>query len=436
MSSATDPTKQGSVELDASSSPSECADAARHWVEKNVPSPWRTAAEHGGAAAIRAVRSRDDYRDWYPVFGRSGLVVPDWPREYGGLGVDQPGARAIAAVLSPYNLRPLNPLGLNNTAAALFTHGTEEQRRRYLPPIVRNEERWCQLFSEPGAGSDLASLSTRAERAGNDWLITGQKVWTTWATESDFAILLARTDPSLPKNRGVTYFLIDLRQPGVTVRPLRQLTGEVEFNEVFLDAARVPDSQRVGPINGGWKVAGSTLSSERQMVAGGGSTGGERLGGTGVARLIALARERGRSGEPILRDRLASLWIEERVRAWTNLRVGVNVVAGHAPGSAASIGKIHQSTLNQRVQLLAVDILGLGATAWLGGDDLPPSSVSGDRYLRHLRFEVQGMLRSRANSIEGGTTEVNKNILGERVLGLPREHDQWHGSPWRDVPRG
>ncbi len=173
------------------------------------------------------------------MFGQSGLVVPAWPVEYGGLGVTTAMARTIDTELRRYNLGRLNPLGLNLAAPALFAYGTEEQRRRFLPPIVRNEEVWCQLFSEPGAGSDLASLATRAVRDGDTWVVTGQKVWTTWAHVSDFAVLLARTDVEVPKRDGLTYFLLDLRQPGVEIKPLRHIGGEIDFNEVFLDGARV-----------------------------------------------------------------------------------------------------------------------------------------------------------------------------------------------------
>jgi alkylation response protein AidB-like acyl-CoA dehydrogenase len=297
---------------------------------------------------------------------------------------------------------------------------------------VRNEEAWCQLFSEPGAGSDLASLATRAERDGDEWVITGQKVWTTWAHLADWAVLLARTDVDLPKRQGLTYFLIDLHQPGVEVRPLRHIGGEVDFNEVFLEAARVPDGCRVGEVGAGWKVANSTLSGERQMVSGAGSGGVDRIGGSGVGYLIRLARRHsaeGRPGgwdDPVRRDEIMRLYCEERIREWTNQRVRSQARAGRAPGPESSVGKLHQGELNQRVQLAVMSVVGMGATAWLG--DI------GD-YASSLPYELRGMLRSRANTIEGGTTEINKNILGERVLGLPREPDPYSSRPWREVPR-
>ncbi|MFN8026811.1 MAG: acyl-CoA dehydrogenase family protein, partial [Acidimicrobiia bacterium] len=180
------------------------------WTEEYVPVAWREAADRGGNAAIREVRSRDDYEAWYPVFGRSGLVAPTWAPEYGGLGLEPAVARLCDAELSKYNLGRLNPLGLNNAAAAIIAYGTEEQKRRFLPPIVRNEEVWCQLFSEPGAGSDIASLSTRAVRDGDEWILDGQKVWTTWGFAAHYGVAIARTDPDVPKRRGITYFLVDM----------------------------------------------------------------------------------------------------------------------------------------------------------------------------------------------------------------------------------
>jgi acyl-CoA synthetase (AMP-forming)/AMP-acid ligase II/alkylation response protein AidB-like acyl-CoA dehydrogenase len=404
----------------------EVVNVVRAWIEQHVPAEWRKASRRGGAQAIREVRSRAEYEAWYPVFARSGLVVPTWPVEYGGLDLEPATARRAEAELRPYNLGRLNPLGLNLTAPALFAHGTEEQRLRFLPPIVRNEEKWCQLFSEPGAGSDLASLATTAVREGDEWVVTGQKVWTTWAHVSDFAVLLARTDPHAPKRKGITYFLLDLHQPGVDVRPLRHLGGEVDFNEVFLDGARVPDSQRVGDTGDGWRVAGATLSGERQMVSGEGSGGVDRIGGAGTSHLLDLWRRRAQSTDPITRQDLMRVYSEERIRAWTNERVRAQVRAGRTPGPESSIGKVHQGDLNQRVQTLAVRLLGMDAVAW---------ESTADDYAESSPFEVRGMLRSRANTIEGGTTEVNKNVLGERVLGLPREPDPWQGKPWREVPR-
>jgi alkylation response protein AidB-like acyl-CoA dehydrogenase len=409
--------------IDETTSAGDAVSIVSAWIEETVPAEWRAAAAEGGKA-LRAARSHDDYRKWYPAFADTGLVMPTWQPKHGGLGVDRDVAKAIEVVLAPIRLTRLNPLGLNNTAAALFSHGTEEQRLRFLPPIVRNEEKWCQLFSEPGAGSDLASLATRAVRDGDEWVVTGQKVWTTWADEADFGILLARTDPDLPKHQGITYFLLDMHQPGVEVRPLRQITGEREFNEVFIDCARVPDAHRVGEMNDGWRVSASTLSSERQMVSGSGSGGMGRLGGSSAERLISLAKETGQWDDPVIRHRVMHVWAQEQIRGWTNARVRAALSAGQSPGAASSIGKVHQATLNQQIQDLMVDLVGTTAVAW-------PVTVDEDALPR----EVQGWMRSLANGTEGGTTDINKNILGERVLGLPKEPDSWKGKPWKDIPR-
>jgi alkylation response protein AidB-like acyl-CoA dehydrogenase len=406
--------------ITSETSPEEAASLTAAWVAEHVPEAWRSAAGRGGHAAIREVRTRSDYEAWYPTFAAAGLVAPTWPVEYGGLDVSPAVARAMERELAPFNLGRLNPLGLNLAAPALFAHGTEEQRRRFLPRIVDNSEKWCQLFSEPGAGSDLASLATRAVRDGDQWVLTGQKVWTTWAHVSDLGVCLARTDGDVPKRRGITYFLVDLHADGVTVRPLRHLTGEIDFNEVFLDEVVVPDDRRVGEVGAGWTVANATLSGERQMVSGSGSGGVDRIGGQGAERLVELARERGRWDDPLVRQAIMRVYSEELIRAWTNQRVRAGLRAGRSPGPESSVGKVHQGELNQRIQLLATDLLGPAATGW-AGDGLP--------------HEVKGMLRSRANTIEGGTTEVNKNILGERVLGLPREPDLWKDAPWSEVPR-
>jgi alkylation response protein AidB-like acyl-CoA dehydrogenase len=416
------------LSIDAGASDADAVAAVRAWVDANVPPAWVEAGRRGGPPAVRAVRTRAEYEAWYPVFAASGLVAPTWPVEYAGLDLAPAVARRVEQELAPFNLGRLNPLGLNLTAPALFAHGTEEQRLRYLPPIVCNEEVWCQLFSEPGAGSDLASLATRAERDGDRWIVNGQKVWTTWAHRADFGVLLARTDVDAPKRAGITYFLIDLHQPGVEVRPLRHIGGDVDFNEVFLDGAVVPDAQRVGDVGDGWRVANATLSGERQMVSGAGSGGVDRIGGRGIDHVLGLARDRDRSRDAVVRQELMRLYSEERIRDWTNQRVRAQVKAGRSPGPESSIGKVHQGGLNQRVQLLATALLGMDGVAWLAAE---PGAGYGDS----LPAEVRGMLRSRANTIEGGTTEVNKNVVGERVLGLPREPDPWRESPWRETPR-
>jgi alkylation response protein AidB-like acyl-CoA dehydrogenase len=405
--------------IGASTTDADAVDAVRAWIEAHVPRRWIDAGRTGGAAGVRRVRTRAEYESWYPEFARSGLVVPTWPVAYGGLGLSQAVARRAELELAPFNLGRLNPLGLNLAAPALFAHGTEEQRLRFLPPIVGNAEVWCQLFSEPAAGSDLASLATRATRDGDRWIVTGQKVWTTWAHRADWAVLLARTDPDTPKRDGITYFLIDLHQAGVEIRPLRHMGGDVDFNEVFLDGAITSDALRVGAVGDGWKVANATLSGERQMVSGAGSGGVDRIGGLGVANLLELAGRQDQCRDPVMRQSLMRVLSEERIRDWTNQRVRARVKAGLPPGPESSIGKVHQGNLNQRVQLLATTLLGTDAIAWTGTS---------------LPSEVRGMFRSRANTIEGGTTEINKNVLGERVLGLPREPDPWRGVSWRDTP--
>jgi alkylation response protein AidB-like acyl-CoA dehydrogenase len=272
-------------------------------------------------------------------------------------------------------------------------------------------------------------------------VLTGQKVWSTWAHNADYGVLLARTDPDLPKRKGITYFLVDLHQPGVEVRALRHITGEIDFNETFLDAARVPDFNRVGDVGDGWKVANATLSGERQMVSGSGSGGVDRIGGSGAEHLVEIAKANTGAGleggwdDPVVRQQIMRLLSEERIRGWTNQRVRAGLKAGRSPGPESSIGKVHQGSLNQRIQALATDLLGARAIAW----EAAPGTATGDdvaeAYALTLPREVKGMLRSRANTIEGGTSEVNKNILGERVLGLPREPDQYQGAAWRDIPR-
>jgi acyl-CoA synthetase (AMP-forming)/AMP-acid ligase II/alkylation response protein AidB-like acyl-CoA dehydrogenase len=398
------------------------------WVDTAVPAEWRDAAARGGLIELRRVRPRAAYEDWYPAFAASGLVASTWPVEYCGLGVSNVTARAIDEVLAPYHLGRLNPLGLSLAGPTLLAWGTDEQKARYLPPIVYNEERWCQLFSEPGAGSDLASLATGAVRDGDEWVISGQKVWSTWAHESHFALTLARSDPGVPKREGITYFIVPVNAPGVVVRPLRQMTGEADFNEVFLDGVRVPDALRIGPVGGGWRVAAATLTGERQRISGAGAGGVDRIGGRSIGRLVTGARERAARdpntgwGDPRVRQRVMRLYATEQALAWTNARARDARRAGRPPGAESSIGKLLAAELNVAAQEEWLMLLGAAAIARAEDDD-DAGSV------------VRGFLRSRANTIEGGTSEVQRTILGERVLGLPREPGPHQGAPWHDVPR-
>ena len=408
------------VAIDADTSPDDVRRAVATWLENTVPREWRDAVARGGVVELRRVRPRDVYERWYPAFAASGLVAPTWAPDYGGLGVSNATARIIDDVLAPHHLGRLNPLGLSLAGPTLLSWGSEEQRHRYLPPIVRNEERWCQLFSEPGAGSDLASLAMSAVRDGDEWVLTGQKVWSTWAHESNFALTLARSNPDVPKREGITYFIVPVDARGVAVRPLRQMTGEADFNEVFLDGVRISDAMRIGPVDEGWQVAGATLSGERQMISGTGAGGVDRIGGRSVERLVARVGERG--DDPVARQRVMRLYATERALAWTNARARQARRVGRPPGPESSIGKLLAAELNQAAQEEWLRLCGPAAMARVDED-------------HDTRAVVHGFLRSRANTIEGGTSEVQRNVIGERVLGLPREPDQFRDAPWRDVPR-
>lgn len=414
------------IEVSPDISKASLEDLIEEWVVSNVPEQWRRAVASGDIQALRKVRSAADYEEWYPRLGRSGLAVPAWRREYGGLGLNHDLAAVVSRSLSRHHLAILNVLGVSLAGPTILECASERQKLELLPKIPTNEHVWCQLWSEPGAGSDLASLATRAERDGSDWILNGQKVWSTFAHVATHGMLLARTDPDLPKHRGITYFALDMTAPGVEVRPLRKLNGDAEFNEVFLSDVRVPDSARIGPVNEGWRVAMSTLRAERQMLSGSGSGTRERTSGRSPERLIEAAkafRADGRrpADDPSIRYRLIDVWVESRLLQWTNQRARDLRKAGIG-GAEASIRKLFQSEHNQRVQNLAVDILGMKALAIEEGD-------------RDAAAAAYGFLRSRGDTIAGGTSEIQRNTLGERVLGLPREPSIDRAVPWSEVPR-
>src|SRR5690606_27955686 len=316
-------------------------------------------------------------------------------------------------------------IGLGMAAPTILAHGTEEQKRRFLRPLWTGEEVWCQLFSEPGAGSDLAALATRAVRDGDDWVVTGQKVWTSIAHEAKWAILLARTDPDVPKHQGITYFICGMAAPGVEVRPLRQLTGEAEFNEVFLNGVRIPDRHRLGGGGGGWRVARTTLMNERVSIGGGDLP---REGGM-IGVVARLWRERPDLRTPARHDQLLRLWVQAEVARLAGQRLRQQLAAGQ-PGPEGSANKLTFARLNQEISGFELELLdgeGLRHDDWTMRRPRQVDFVGRSPTYRYLR--------AKGNSIEGGTSEVLRNIIAERVLGLPPEPRTDVGVAWKDLPR-
>jgi alkylation response protein AidB-like acyl-CoA dehydrogenase len=346
-------------------------------------------------------------RDWQRRLHDAGYVGLLWPREYGGRGapptqqaiLNQELARARAPQL-------INRVGVNNTGPTLIAHGTEAQKRRLLPPILSGDELWCQLFSEPNAGSDLAALRTRAEPDGDDFTVSGQKVWTSYAQFATWGILLARTDPSAPKHRGITYFVLDMASPGITIRPLRQATGSTEFSEVFLDGVRVPRDHVVGEVNQGWEIALTTLAHERGT---GFAFKEQVLQKIAVEDLVRLARARGRATDPTVRQAIARGWVEVEIMGLMNCRTLTRLERGGEPGPESSLVKLFWASLTQRLHELALELEGPYAA-------LVASSAHA---VEDGRWQ-QAFLWSRVGSIAGGTSEVQANIIAQRILGLPR----------------
>ncbi|MFS2291153.1 MAG: acyl-CoA dehydrogenase family protein [Actinomadura sp.] len=355
----------------------------------------------------------------------AGLSWVHFPVGLGGLGVSRGLQKAADRILQeaggpePFSI---NPMGYGMAAPTILEHGSPELCERLLRPLATTEHIWCQMFSEPGAGSDLAGLATMAVRDGDDWIVTGQKVWTSKAHEARWGLLLARSDPDAPKHRGLTYFVVDMHAPGVDVRPLRQITGAAEFNEVHLNGVRVPDGDRLGEVGNGWKVAMTTLMNERVAIGDGSSA---RDSGP-IRDALDLWARRPDLHTPVQRDRLAGLWIEAEAQRLNRARARVAASTG-SPGPEGTIAKLAGAELNQRVYEYCIELLGAEGTLY-GSYDSPGPDVGGPLQQRFLR--------SRANTIEGGTSEVLRNVLAERVLGLPGEPRTDTGRPWREVPRG
>jgi alkylation response protein AidB-like acyl-CoA dehydrogenase len=386
--------------VDLSFTPDEQAFAreVREWLEANLELPPAFDSLEDEIAWARAWQARLAADRWVGIH---------WPEEYGGRGCS-PHEVAIynmeyARARAP---QPVNRVGVNNVGPTLLAFGTDEQKRRWLPPILDASELWCQLFSEPGAGSDLAALTTRAVPVEGGWVVTGQKVWTSHAQWSRWGICLARTDPDAPKHAGISYLVVDMEADGLEIRPLVQLTGEAEFNEVFLDEVFVPEDQLVGGLHQGWSVASTTLSHERGTIF---AFKEQVVHEVYLDELFALARQREELDDPLVADALAQSFVELRVLRLHNWRTLSRLARGIEPGPETSWIKLHWSEMSQALSTRAVDLCGETAPLWRGADDVP---VDG-------KWQRQ-WLWSKAASIAGGTSEIQRNIIAERILGLPR----------------
>ncbi len=390
------------MDLTLSPSEEEFREEVRSWLQENHPGPEPEA----GLDEVMAFR-----RKWQLKLHGAGWAGISWPKEYGGRGATMIEQAIFAAEASRQEApAPANVLGLAMGGPVVIAHGSDEQKARYLEPILTGEEIWCQGFSEPESGSDLASLKTRAVKDGDEWVVSGQKVWTTFAQYAKWCMLVARTDPDAPKHQGLTYFLMDMEQDAVQTRPLVQITGEGEFNEVFFEEARVPDANVVGGVGNGWAVAITTLMNERAGLAFGAISQIQNS----LGRLAKLARETPANGgtaaeDPYFRQRIAQLNIEVETMRLNAYRGLTKTMQSGIPGPEGSLGKWQWADINQDLTELALEIEGAYSVLMRGSDH----AVSGGAW-------QYGFLRSRANSIEGGTTDILKNIIAERVLGLPR----------------
>ena len=388
---------------------------ARAWLAEHV-GPFKVDPDRGGESLIFADVEDTDYvvrgKAWQQVLFGGGFAGLGWPVEFGGLALPIGqrivwGQEASAAGAPP----TINVIGEGMAGPTIIAHGSQEQKRRYLEPLLRGDEIWCQLISEPAAGSDVAAVTTRAQRDGDEWIVDGQKVWTSAAHYADFGILLARSNWDVPKHRGCTYFIVDMKTPGVTVRPLRQMTGGASFNEVFLDGVRIPDAQRVDAEGNGWAVAITTLMNERLSI--GANLGG---GSFGYDRMISELRERGVADDPHVRQLAAQIYIESKCLQYLGYRAVSKLMQGQIPGPEGSVAKLLLGSTARKADRLLDAMRGPAATL-------------------HDRF-TDLQLFIPAIAIAGGTDEVLRNIIGERVLGLPGEPRVDKDVPFREVPVG
>jgi len=384
-------------------------DEVRSWLSRNLPADWTSKVQ--AASDVPREGAYDFLRQWQRKMYEAGFVGLTWPKESGGRGLTFMEEMILQEEMALAKAPPmLNILAVGMAGPTINAYGTEEQKKRYPPKMLSCEEIWCQGYSEPNSGSDLASLQTRAVKDGEHYVINGQKVWTSLAHIADWMMLLARTDPQAPKHKGITYFLLDMHAPGVTVKPLKQITGDDEFNEVYFDNVRVHESQILGGLNNGWGVGLTTLMYER-LALGFGLQVRLRIALDGLVDLARRSTKNGvpASRDPVMRQKLAQMWIDTEVFKYTGARAITKLLKGELPGPEASTGKMMWVEGHQRLQEMAMELQGPYAQL-----------MSGSRWAVENGLWQYGFLRSRANSIEGGTTEIQKNIIGERVLGLPK----------------
>jgi alkylation response protein AidB-like acyl-CoA dehydrogenase len=354
----------------------------------------------------------------------AGLAGITWPVEVGGQGLSNEHQRVFNEEAADYELpTAVYTIGLGMVIPTIVEHGTKEQKDRYVRKALRGEEIWSQLFSEPGAGSDVASLQMKAERDGDEFVLNGQKVWTTGAQHSDFGAVIARTNPDMPKHRGITMFVIDFKAPGVSVRPLRQMNGGSGFNEVFFDNVRVPAANVVGQVDDGWRCAIAMLANERVAIGAGGGGARRGGGGAGIEPMVKLARVNGVLDDPVVRQGLADVYIRQRIMGFIGQRTRAALKSGKAPGPEGSIAKLAGALLSRRASDLGIAIAGAAGQAWPEGDR------------RSARWSA-AVLAAPASRIAGGTDEVQRNIIGERVLGLPKEPQVDRDQPFRELKVG
>ena len=360
-------------------------------------------------------------RRFHSALGDAGLGGITYPVEYGGQGLDKSYLELFNQELSRYQA-PLVPAAISHGMClpVMNDFGTPEQRARHQAAIIRCDELWCQMFSEPGAGSDVASLATRAVRDGDEWVLNGQKVWTSGAQYCEYGLCVARSDPAQPKHRGLSMFIVDLSLPGVEIRPLRQINGSSHFNEIYLTDVRVDHDCLVGGEGNGWNVAVAMLMYERVAIGAGGSGAMSRA--MGSTRLIEEARQKSRDRDPVVRDALADLYIRERIQTFIGMRIRHAAESGRAPGPEGSIAKLNAALLSRRAANVAIELAGPSGQAWDTAED------DADEW-------ASAVISAPAMAIAGGTNEVQRNIIGERVLGLPKEPDPYKGQPWEAVPR-